>query len=299
MYRHIYVPIDNSDWSNRASDLAVELGKGFGAKLTGCHVYAGRLHDYRFKQMEYTLPEEYRDEAELERQRKVHDSLIALGLQLISNSYLDVMARKAEAAGLVFQRKIFDGRHYKVLIQDAKESDYDLVIMGALGMGAVKESQLGSVTERFVRRVKIDTLVVRNLEPLEAQQGAIVVGLDGSPQSFHGLKTGVALARALNRPVQAVAGDDPDLQSADTGLAKIRRAHLEIGRKLAREEGVELGITLLEGKGFEKLLGYCRKEQPWLLILGRIGVHSGETDDGLGSTAHTLLRLAPTNILLT
>ena len=26
MYKHIYVPVDNSDYSNRAIDLAVELG---------------------------------------------------------------------------------------------------------------------------------------------------------------------------------------------------------------------------------------------------------------------------------
>ena len=80
-------------------------GAGFGARLTGCHVYAARLHDYRFKQMEYTLPEEYKDETELERQRKIHDSLIAMGLQLISESYLDVMQAKAEAAGLAVRRR--------------------------------------------------------------------------------------------------------------------------------------------------------------------------------------------------
>src|SRR5918994_4046073 len=100
MYKHIYVPVDNSDFSNRAIDLAVELGKTSGARLTGIHVYAARLHDYRFKQMEYTLPEEYKDENELERQRKIHDSLIAMGLQLISDSYLDVMEKKASEHSL-------------------------------------------------------------------------------------------------------------------------------------------------------------------------------------------------------
>src|SRR3989442_5090031 len=156
MYQHIYVPVDNSDYSNRAIDLAVELGHAFGAKLTGCHVYAARLHDYRFKQMEYTLPEEYKDETELERQRKIHDSLIAMGLQLISDSYLDVMGRKATQAGLDFEPKMIDGKHYKVLIEDCQASDYDLGVMGALGMGAVKDSQLGSGTERFGRRVARD-----------------------------------------------------------------------------------------------------------------------------------------------
>src|SRR5919198_394978 len=199
MYKHISVPVDNSDYSNRAIELAVELGTALGARLTGTHVYAARLHDYRFKQMEYTLPEEYKDENELERQRKIHDSLIAMGLQLISESYLDVMAKKAAEAGLDFEPKMIDGKHYKVLIEDTLASDYDLVVMGALGMGAVKDSQLGSVTERFVRRVERDTLVVRNPDAREDGQGAIVVCLDGSPQSFHALKIGLALAKALNR----------------------------------------------------------------------------------------------------
>src|SRR5205807_638957 len=180
MYRHIYVPVDNSDYSNRAIDLAVELGRAFGARLTGMHVYAARLHDYRFKQMEYTLPEEYKDETELERQRKIHDSLIAMGLQLISDSYLDVMEKKAAGVGLPFERKMIDGKHYKVLIEDTRASDYDLVVMGALGMGAVKDSQLGSVTERYVRHVDRDTLVIRNADALKDQQGAIVVCVDGS-----------------------------------------------------------------------------------------------------------------------
>src|SRR5262247_3544223 len=261
MYKHIFVPVHNSDFSNRAIDLGVELGKAFEARLTGIHVYAARLHDYRFKQMEYTLPEEYKDENELGRQRKIHDSLIAMGLQLISDSYLDVMGTKAAEAGLPFERKMMDGKHYKALIDDCQSSDYDLVIMGALGMGAVKDSQLGSVTERFVRRVTRDVHVVRNHDALRDTQGAIVVGLDGSPQSFHGLKLGLALGKALNRQVQAIAVYDPYLHYAmfngivgvlnekaskifrfkeqeqlheeiiDTGLAKIYQSHLEIARK--------------------------------------------------------------------
>jgi len=279
--------------------------------------------------MEYTLPEEYKDETELERQRKIHDSLIAMGLQLISESYLDVMKAKAEAAGLAFTAKMMDGKHYKALIEDTEASDYDLVVMGALGMGAVKDSQLGSVTERFIRKVTRDTLIVRNVDALKDAQGAIVVGLDGSPQSFHGLKLGIALARALNRPVQAVAVYDPYLHYAmfngivgvlnekaskifrfkeqeqlheeiiDTGLAKIYQSHLEIARKLAADEGVSLDITLLDGKCFEKILTFARKEQPLLLILGRVGVHSDEHEVDLGSNTENLMRLAPCNVLLT
>ena len=85
----------------------------------------------------------------------------------------------------------------------------------------------------------------------------------------------------------------------DTGLAKIYQSHLEIGRKLAAEDGVELSITLLDGKCFEKILTFARKEQPWLLIMGRVGVHSDENETDLGSNTENLLRLAPCNVLLT
>src|SRR5256885_4976775 len=329
MFKHICVPVDNSDCSNRAIDLAVELGRTFGARLTGVHVYAARLHDYRFKQMEYTLPEEYKDENELERQRKIHDSLIAMGLQVISESYLDVMARQAAEAGLAFEPKMIDGKHYKVLIEDCQASDYDLVVMGALGMGAVKDSQLGSLAERFVRRVSRDPVSVRNPDALKDQQGPIVVCLDGSPQSFNGLQLGIGMAKALGRPLQAVAVYDPYLHYAmfngivgvlsekaskifrfkeqeqlheeiiDTGLAKIYQSHLEIGRKLAADAGVDLAITLLDGKCFEKILTFARKEQPWLLILGRVGVHSDANEMDLGSNTENILRLAPCNVLLT
>ena len=78
MYKKIYVPVDNSAHSNRAIESAVRLGKVFEAELVGSHIYAARMHDYRFKQMEYSLPEEYLEENERERQRKVHDSLITM-----------------------------------------------------------------------------------------------------------------------------------------------------------------------------------------------------------------------------
>src|SRR5947209_17588850 len=123
MFKHICVPVDNSDYSNRAIELAVELGRTCGAKLTGVHVYAAQLHDYRFKQMEYTLPDEYKDEHELERQRTIHDSLIAMGLQLISDSYLHVLARKAGEAGLPFDRQMGGGQHQQGPGEDARGSD--------------------------------------------------------------------------------------------------------------------------------------------------------------------------------
>ena len=67
--------------------------------------------------------------------------------------------------------KSLEGRNWIELVRDIKESNYDLVVMGALGLGAIRDSQLGTVAERVIRRIQTDTLVVKNLPAL---QGDIV-----------------------------------------------------------------------------------------------------------------------------
>ena len=328
MYEKVYVPLDNSDHSNAAIEVAVRLAGATEARLVGSHVYAARMHDVRFKQMEFTLPEEYQDEQELERQRKIHDSLITRGLQLISDSYLDVMKAACDRAGLPFEYKTFDGKNWECLVDDINDSDYDLVVMGALGMGAVKDSMVGSVTDRVVRRIRKDSLVIRDTHPFRGDaSNRIVVAIDGSPQSFAGLRTAIELARVFGKQVEAVSVYDPYLHYAmfngivdvlsaeaskifrfkeqeqlheeiiDTGLAKIYESHLRVAQSVARDEGVEITTTLLDGKAFKKVLQYVRQDPPWLLIVGRIGVHSAAEMD-LGSNTDNLLRLAPVSVLL-
>src|SRR2546429_7602691 len=326
MYKTIYVPVDNSDHSNTAVDVGVHFAKAFGAKLVGSHVYAAKMHDRRFKQMEAGLPEEYHDENELERQRQIHDSLITRGLQIITDSFLDIVDKKTAEANIPVERRSLEGRNFKVLVEDINTNAYDLVIMGALGVGAVKDSVLGGVTERVVRRVRTsDILVIKNTLPMNG--GSIVVALDGSHFSFGGLKAACVLGTALNRPVQAVTAFDPCLHDAafhsisgvlneeagkvfrfkeqeklreeiiDSGLAKIYQAHLDIGREIAQAEGQDIKTTLLDGKAFEKVLQYVRRENPWMLVLGRIGVHSDD-DMAIGSNTENLFRMVDCHVMI-
>jgi nucleotide-binding universal stress UspA family protein len=220
MYKTIYVPVDNSDYSNQAINVAVDLGKAFQSKMVGCHVYAAKMHDYRFKQMEYTLPEEYLEETELDRQRKIHDSLITMGLKLISDGYLVPMQQRCVEAGLEFEPRMMDGKHSTEIVADVNAGDYDLVVLGVLGLGRVRDSSVGSVCERVARRANKDVLIVKNI-PTADDQGAkrgeiaerdtILVGIDGSPQSFGALMTAVDLAKRFGKKVEAIAVYDPYL----------------------------------------------------------------------------------------
>ena len=153
MYKNIYVPLDNSEHSNRAMYTSLSLGQAFDSKLTGSHVYAARMHDYRFRQMEFTLPEEYLEEAEISRQRKIHDSLITMGLELISDCYLNDMEKLAGDMGLHFEKRMMDGKHSTEILKDIhdEEKAFDLVVLGALGIGRTRDAQLGSVAHRVSR----------------------------------------------------------------------------------------------------------------------------------------------------
>ncbi len=329
MYRSIYIPVDNSDYSNTAIDIGILLARESGARIIGSHAYAAKLHDKRFKQMEAGLPEEYHDETELERQRKIHDSLITRGLEIITDSYLDVIEQKCQEGNIPLERKSLEGKNFKVLVDDIIQNGYDLVILGVLGVGAVKESVIGSVTERTIRRVrKSDVFVVKDttLAPV-GQMGKIVVAVDGSHQSFGGFKTALALAKAFGLSVDVVSAFDPYFHYAmfnsisgvlseeagkvfrfkeqeklheeviDSGLAKIYQSHLEICNKIAEAEGMSVKTALLDGKPFEKVLQYVKSERPWLLVVGRIGVHSDEEMD-VGSNSENLIRMAPCNVLV-
>ena len=200
--------------------------------------------------------------------------------------------------------------------------------MGALGIGAVKDSLIGSVCERVTRRVQRDVLVIKHLADPMACGETIVVGIDGSPQCFGGLKTAIELSKAFHKPIEVVSVYDPFLhyvafngivdvlseqaskvfrfkeqeqlheEIIDTGLAKIYQSHLEVAREIARADGVDVQLTLLPGKAFEKLLQHVRKVKPWMLILGRIGIHSQPGEMDLGSNTENLLRLAPCHVLL-
>ena len=76
MYREVLVPVDNSALSNGAVDRAIELCSRSAGRITGNHVYAARLHDVRFRQLETGLPAQFQTTDEIKRQRKIHDKLI-------------------------------------------------------------------------------------------------------------------------------------------------------------------------------------------------------------------------------
>ncbi len=327
MYKEVYVPVDNSDYSNQACVIGVDVARKFGGRVAGCHAYAAKMHDVRFRQMESGLPEEFRDEDEMKRQRKIHDQLITKGLEIITDSYIDVLEPLCEKYDVELVRRSLEGKNFKVIAEDVNAGDYDLVVIGAMGMAAVKDTVLGTVTERVTRRLtKADTLIVKDLDRSPFEH--IVVAVDGSAKSLGGLKHAIELAREFGGTVEAISVFDPYFHYAmfhsiagvlsskaqkvfrfkeqeklheeiiDSGLAKIYTAHLEIAKKIAEDEGVDLKTTLLAGKPFEQTMKYVNEVEPTLVVMGRIGYHSDEEMD-IGGNTENMMRYLNTNVLIT
>jgi nucleotide-binding universal stress UspA family protein len=327
MYKSVFVPCDNSRECHYAIDLGIEIAKQFEAALVGNHVYAARLHDIRFRQLETGLPARFQSKEEIQRQRKIHDKLIEKGLQLISDSYLDQMEKKCTAAGLAMTRQLIEGIHFEEIVKEANGGDYDLVAMGAFGLGRQPKSQLGGVTARAMKGIEKDLLIARSNAPLH--EGLFLVCVDGSSYSYRAAKVALELGRAFHAKVQFTSAFDVEfhhiafnnikdvlsIQASkvfkfeeqeelhnniiDKGLLKLCQANVKRAERMAEAyPDVEVGSQILIGKPFQCILQYVEELNPTLLILARHGAHRIAGTD-IGSQAEELVRLAPCNVLLT
>ena len=324
-YQSILLATDSSDYSNRATTDAISIAKLYKAKITGIHVYAAKLHDMRFRQMEGGLPEQFRQEQELERQRDVHDDLITRGLSIITDSYLDQIEKSCQQESIPFIRRCVEGKNYRELVKET-DNNYELVILGAKGVGTITGSRLGTVCERVARRTNIDTLVIKEPQR-ELAKGPIVVAVDGSSRSYGGLLTALSLASHWSVPVIVVAAFDPYYhyvafnriagvlseeaskvfkfkeqeklheEIIDSGLAKIYQGHLTIAENIANEHNIKVETVLLDGKPYAAIEKYCRKLNPSLLVIGKIGIHADPELD-IGGNAENLLRNVDCAVLL-
>jgi len=326
-YRAILLALDSSDHANHGTSMALRLASMRNdAHITGAHVYAAKMHDLRFRQMEGGLPEQYREESELERQRDVHDDLITRGLSIITDSYLEQAQRACQEQETQFVTCSLEGKNYRALADEANCGAHDLLVIGALGLGAIDGSRLGTVCGRVVRRAKIDTLVIRDPHR-DLDSGPIVVAIDGSTRAFGGLLTAMGLAREWQVPLHVISSFDPYYhyvafnriagvlseeaskvfrfqeqeklheEIIDSGLAKIYDGHLAVAQSIADEHKVEILTELLDGKAHDAVERYVRKIDPSLLVIGKLGVHA-DRDLDIGGNAENLLRNVECSVLL-
>ena len=379
VYREIFAPVDNSQHSDWAIDRALELCRQSSGRITGNHVYAARLHDVRFRQLETGLPAQFQTPDEIKKQRKIHDKLIEKGLQLIADSFLDQIGKRCEAAGVALTRQLLEGINYEEVVAEvnrgggrlpgligfdpnraasydggatgrsdvkvgengrlvAEEEDtaarlvgtsgrqYDLLAIGAHGLGRQPFSQLGGVVSRILRGVEKDLLIVRDDRPFA--DGRFLVCVDGSSYSYKAMRVALELAQAFGGSLYVCSAFDVEYHHVvfnnikdvlsyqaskvfkfeeqeelhnniiDKGLLKLCQANLKRAEVMAQKfPDVPIKTQILVGKPFQVVLQWAEEIKPSLLVLARHGAHRIEGTQ-LGSQAENLVRIAPCNTLL-
>lgn len=141
-FQKIVVPIDFSDHSSRALDVAIELGKKLGGSLHLIHAYP--IHPMLLTPYDMHIP------ADFEREfRKAADQQMA------------ACADRVRKAGLAVETTCTPDLPSEAIVRCAEKIGADLIVMGTRGLTGLKHVVLGSVAERTLRSAPCPVLTVK------------------------------------------------------------------------------------------------------------------------------------------
>ena len=135
--------------------------------------------------------------------------------------------------------------------------------------------------------------------------GKILLGLDGSPESYKALKKAIEIAKHLGLGLDTISVDEvPNFPSP---AGKMMRdgaiesskfgAVVHNARELAKKEGVEIHCHGIMGNEVKAIIEFIKKYRFDLLVIGVPGQPSlGDWDGGI--TGLGLIRLAPCSVLV-
>jgi len=135
--RTILVPTDFSASADHAWQVACQLARATGARLILLHVIPPEIAGYQAVLQGLPVTE-YRQQAE---------------------HALD----KYHADGLPLEKRLEEGEPAETILQVAKETAADCIVIGSHGHGALTRMLLGSVAEKVVRKAPAMVLIVKSL----------------------------------------------------------------------------------------------------------------------------------------
>jgi len=146
-YRHLLVPTDGTELSDRAIDQAVELAATLGARLRILHV-------------QVSFPISLVGVGELVEPSTV-DALVAASQQRAETILTAAMA-KAKQAGVMAERSLkVNPQPHQAILQEAQAHDCDLIVMASHGRRGLEGLLIGSETQRVLTQGSYPVLVVR------------------------------------------------------------------------------------------------------------------------------------------
>ena len=148
MFKHILMPTDGTEHSERAIERGIELAKLCGARVTGIHV----MPDYRMLIASGDMESPGIDE-NMDEQARAQAA-----------RFLAFVQRTAEAAGVPCDTLMAKGQHpYDAIVDAANERGCDLIVMTARHRKGLVSMIMGSEASRVLHRASIPVLTFRAL----------------------------------------------------------------------------------------------------------------------------------------
>ena len=155
MFQKILVPLDGSEHSSRALDVAIQIAKKFDSKITLIHVYSVTLRPFLAPEPTTLTP------PAVPIMTSMETSEVAEAARKAGNEVLAKGEEKAGAEGVQVETTLREGQTVQEIINTAREGRFGLVVMGARGISKLKEILLGSVSDGVLRNAPCPVLVVK------------------------------------------------------------------------------------------------------------------------------------------
>ena len=146
MFKHILIPTDGSELSQKAIRIGVELAKFHGARVTGVHA----IPDYHLM-IAYEGAFDPVTEERIEKEAHTR-----------AENYLHFIKKTAAAAGVPCDTVCETSDHpYDAIIKTADAKGCDLILLHSHGRKGLAAILLGSETRKVLTYSKIPVMVVR------------------------------------------------------------------------------------------------------------------------------------------
>jgi len=155
MFKKILVPLDGSEHSLRALEIAVQIAKKFEAKITLIHVYSVGIRPVVMPEPTTLTPIGVPVMAPTDVS-KIAEATRKAGAAILADG-----EEKVKAEGIEVETLLKEGHSVQGIVKTAKEGSFDLIVIGARGISKIREIILGSVSDGVVHNASCPVLVVK------------------------------------------------------------------------------------------------------------------------------------------
>jgi nucleotide-binding universal stress UspA family protein len=199
---------------------------------------------------------------------------------------------KAEAAkeGVTLEPRVRTGvSAYDGILEEAGETQPDLIIMGRHGYTGLTRLLMGSVTARVIGHSPVNVLVVPRGVLLSFER--LLIASDGSPFSEAAWNEALTLAKTMGSALigVSVAAADRDIPTATGAVRNLQAA--------AEKQGIALDTMIPMGRPEEGIVTAAEFKQASLIIVGSHG-RTGLKRLLMGSVAERVIGHAKIPVLV-